>query len=440
MNKKVLMVVTLGILSAAVIGLVIYSVFADSQINSYKNEIYARANGAFEEVVEQVSGFNTKLQKVSVSNDTEKTQELLMDLWRDAGSAQVSVTDLSMNEDVKEKLVNYFNTTGDYVKQLANNLKTGKALADSDKEQLKQIKNTCAQLHQKLMDAWNQGYVADINLDEFIPEGQENAQTIDFANQNYPRLIYDGPFSESIMNKKPQNLPNNTVNEQQGLEAAKKFSGISELKLNNQSDGDIPYYDYEGQTEGKNVTVSVTKQGGQILYYFCDTGEGGLTILASDQREQEIIDKAKTYLTQKNYPECAASYVQYYDGNALVNMVPLEKGKVLLYPDLIKVWVNMSTEEIVGLDTRNYLMSHKARTLAEPKLSIYEARDKVSKNLTVKKMAEAIIPLETGKEAYCYEFTCTEGATDCIVYIDTQTGKEVDILSIIHTNNGTLTQ
>ena len=91
--RKIWMIVTLGILSVAVIGLILYAVFADRRINDYKNEILAKANGAFEEVVDEVNGLGTKLLKVSVSNDAENTQKLLMDLWREAGTAEMCIRD-----------------------------------------------------------------------------------------------------------------------------------------------------------------------------------------------------------------------------------------------------------------------------------------------------------------------------------------------------------
>ena len=69
-----------------------------------------------------------------------------------------------------------------------------------------------------------------------------------------------------------------------------------------------------------------------------------------------------------------------------------------------------------------------------------EAKAKINTGLTVTGTAQTVIPAETGGERFCYEFTCKAGGEDCIIYIDCETGKEADILSIIHTNNGTLTE
>ena len=82
------------------------------------------------------------------------------------------------------------------------------------------------------------------------------------------------------------------------------------------------------------MEVSVTKQGGQILYYFVSTNADGLTILPTQAREKEVRAAAQAFLQAKGYPACQESYIQYYNGCALINMVPLQE-ETKLYPDLI---------------------------------------------------------------------------------------------------------
>ena len=62
-------------------------------------------------------------------------------------------------------------------------------------------------------------------------------------------------------------------------------------------------------------------------------------------------------------------------------------------------------------------MNHQERELAEPKLTLEEAKAKINAGLTVTGTAQAVIPTETGGEKFCYEFTCKAGGEDCIVYI-----------------------
>ena len=52
----------------------------------------------------------------------------------------------------------------------------------------------------------------------------------------------------------------------------------------------------------------------------------------------------------------------------------------------------------------------------------------------------AIIPTEWKTEILCYEFKGKVDNTDFLVYINCDTGKEENILVIINTPNGILTQ
>jgi germination protein YpeB len=122
---------------------------------------------------------------------------------------------------------------------------------------------------------------------------------------------------------------------------------------------------------------------------------------------------------------------------AIINLAPVEQG-VVLYPDLIKVWIDISTGEAVGLDANNYLMSHKPRDLKEPTLDAAAAREKATPSLVVSDTRLALIPLETGEEKLCWEFTGKIEDRDYIIYINAETGQEEDILIIQHTNDGEL--
>ncbi len=59
-------------------------------------------------------------------------------------------------------------------------------------------------------------------------------------------------------------------------------------------------------------------------------------------------------------------------------------------------------------------------------------------NYLVKMKRLALIPTEGGSKKLCHEFKGKYAGEDFIVYIDAKTGKEANILKIIHTENGML--
>ena len=113
---------------------------------------------------------------------------------------------------------------------------------------------------------------------------------------------------------------------------------------------------------------------------------------------------------------------------------------VTMYPDLIKVKIALDNGEIIGLDATGYLNCHHERQIQKPQISIENARKGLSNKIEIKSEELAVIPTEWLTEKYCYEFKGKLDDTDFIAYINAETGEEEDVLIIINTPNGTLTE
>ena len=147
---------------------------------------------------------------------------------------------------------------------------------------------------------------------------------------------------------------------------------------------------------------------------------------------------ALDFLEQKGYPQCELSYAQYYGGDALLNLVPLQDG-VRLYPDLIKIWVQADGMKVVGMDASAYVKNHRQRTFEEA-VALHDARAALPAQVAETDWAMALIPQQTGEEVYCFEFFCNYKQRDAIVYVNAADASVEDILEILHVNNGTLTR
>ena len=133
----------------------------------------------------------------------------------------------------------------------------------------------------------------------------------------------------------------------------------------------------------------------------------------------------------------------YYlnNGGILTVNYAYEQNGITMYPDLVKVKIALDNGEILGLESTGYLNSHQEnRNLVETKITVEEAKKKVNKNLSVSSSGLAVIPTEWGTEVLCYEFKGNTGENDFLVYINAETGEEEDILLIINTPEGTLTE
>ena len=126
-------------------------------------------------------------------------------------------------------------------------------------------------------------------------------------------------------------------------------------------------------------------------------------------------------------------------GVVTINYV-YEQDGVVVYPDLIKLKVALDNGEILGMETSGYLNNHTVRDVSKAKISKEQAKSNLNKKLKITSEGLAIIPTEWKTEILCYEFKGKINDTDFLVYINAETGREENILVIIDTPNGILTQ
>ena len=101
----------------------------------------------------------------------------------------------------------------------------------------------------------------------------------------------------------------------------------------------------------------------------------------------------------------------------------------------------METGKAVAVDSRGYLMNHREREAEKERLSEKKCRKILSPYLSVISSKLTFIPLETGKEALCYEFRCKDSDNrEMLVYINAVSGKEENILLLLYSDGGVLTK
>ena len=133
------------------------------------------------------------------------------------------------------------------------------------------------------------------------------------------------------------------------------------------------------------------------------------------------------------------TYYLKQNGALTINYAYTEDD-VTIYPDLIKVKIALDNGEILGMETTGYLNNHTQRNLAKPKITKAQAKASLNTKLEITSEGLAIIPTEWKTEIFCYEFKGKVDNTDFLVYVNSDTGKEENILVIIDTPNGILTQ
>lgn len=438
------------VLAVALIAVGLWGYNQYLQNMEYRNYIENLYQKSFFELVGQIGDIDTKLSKLMVSGDQSQSMVLLAEVWRQADAAQVNLGQLPLGHLSLIKTSKFINQLADYCYYLTKKVGQDRTISLEEMDKLQKLRNNCAQLNEELkvlVDNLNSGGVkwGEIRQAKIKQELNEKAENlieqqfikIERTGIDYPTLIYDGPFSETLQQRKDIRIQGEAIDQKKAQEIAADFVGrarVGEVNDGPETTADIETWGVYIKPKDGNGTifVSVSKKGGKVVNMISD-GE----IKSAKLSLEEAQDRAERFLAQKGYSSMIPTYSQKFDGTLVINFA-YKQGDVIVYPDLIKVKVSLEDGSIVGFDARNYLIAHKERDIDPPKLSLEEARKLVNPNLKVKSEGLVIIPTESGGERLCYEFKGEYGGDNFIVYIDANNGKEVNILKIIDTGDGTL--
>lgn len=441
-KSKIWMVTTaLAVIVAIVLGYNFLNqkkAYATTKENDY--------NMAFYQVVEYVQNVKTYLAKSMVSKSAEHGAEILTQVWREANLAQAYLGMLPVESQELENTEKFLNQVSEYSYSLSRKNIEGIELTDDDINKIKELYNYCNDLSNTLnemADELNNGTIKWSDLMK-NSEGADitEVSTFDVVEENFHEftgLIYDGAFSEHITSVEKKGLTGDEIDEETAKQKAEEFIGkdkIKETKNNGYvENGDIPVYRFEMSTkEDKTIGISISKKGGHVVFlnYNRDVGEEKVT-------EQDAVQKGKEYLTSKGYNNMKETYYLKENGFITVNYAYVQNN-VIIYPDLIKVKIALDDGEIIGLETTGYLNCHYERTIPITKVSIEDARKKLTDKVEITSEGLAIIPTEWKDEKFCYEFKGKINDIDFLAYINAETGEEEDVLIITNTPNGTLTE
>jgi germination protein YpeB len=252
-----------------------------------------------------------------------------------------------------------------------------------------------------------------------------------------PALIYDGPFSESVMRSSPRFLEGlGMADAADAKGAAARFLSVDESELDDlgEMNGTIPCYCFSCCAGGGEYTVYVTKQGGRILSAICSRlpGRAQLSVEAG-------LDAADSFLRQQKIEGMERSYHMTEGGVLTVNYEYVQDG-AMCYPDLIKVGIALDNGSIVSYDAQGYLSAHRERELPDPAVTLQDALSSVSPALTVRSHRMAVIPSAGGEERFCHELLCrSKDDRNYLVYVNAETGAQEKILILLEDESGTLT-
>ncbi len=435
----------ISFLSAIVITLGIWAGVSTFNLAVAERELKRSNERALTQLGTYLDDINLNLQKCMYSQSKEMLSDVSSKLWRSSASAKENLSEITDGNTQVSGVYKFLSQVGEYTLSLNEQLASGKQLSKEDSDNLNALLNYSKELSDGVNYLISQEENGLLDFEEIKSTLQNEGRAsvylgdeLNDANQSledYPTLIYDGPFSDHINNKKSALTENaEIVSQEKAKEKAAAFIGVQteSLQFLSKTENNLSTYTfYNG-----DYTVSVTQKGGLVCYMLT-------SMYASEIKlsQKEAVKKATEFLNEKGYTKVKESYYSTSDGICTVNFAYYDKG-ITYYTDLIKVSVALDDGKITAFDATGYIMNHVNRSLPDGiKYTIDQGKELLKNDLKLISSKKVFIPTEWETEVYAYEYHCkASDGNEILVYIDPTTGEEAQILILLYTDGGVLTK
>ncbi len=403
--------------------------------NSYKHSL--------QDFNDYIDNIYNSLDKGLYINTPYQLSNISANLLSDSRAATMCLSTLPASELHLENTFKFLAQVGSYASSLNKRYHANQQISDDDYQSLASLKNYAKKLNVYVSDLESQMLKNNIDLNNFsssVSRAKEQSEKIDFGGLednfvNYPKMIYDGPFSDHLYGKTPERTKGLAeISVGQAKKIAALATGISEdnLKKGEDENSNMPLYCFTSD----GISIGITKKGGLVCYILKSR-----EVKNSEIEPGVALEIAKKYISEiLKISDVEQSYYEINNHCCTVNFICCE-DEIAIYPDLIKISVALDNGQILCVDTRKYINNHKERKFSDPKKTVTEAQNVLSKNLDVlKEPRKAIIPTDGENEVMTYEFICrTKDQRTILVYINADTLEEEQILILSESENGILT-
>lgn len=435
-NKILIAILVFMTLLVAGLSVVLY--LNNKTMTTHASDLESVYQRSFYELVDNVNSIEVEMSKLLVTNDSISQQKSLNTLKQQTADAQNNLSMLPLKSNIVSTTTKFVNQLNGYCTSLLNY--NNAKLTDSDYETIQKAYDCVAMIKYELNNIshkLNQGYNILDNLDgkTDIDSFGKNFEQINNDSIEYPSMIYDGPFSESVLNQEIKGLDKTQCTSDQAKQFIldKVFNNVSKIQYLGETNGKFKTYDFKVTHSDKKVSfVQVTKQGKFLL-----TVSAPASSQSSMLDKQDCIQKAIDFSNKIGISNMSCVWSAMSKGVAYVNLAPIINNAII-YPDLIKAKVDMNSGKIIGWEASSYAYNHTDRSIKQPTLSQTQAQDLASSRLKIQSTKLCVIPLEYTGETLAYEIMGEYNNFTYYVYIDAITGEQIRVMRVIQTEDGEL--
>ncbi len=432
--------ITTGALALTSLGLAFANNQNQQNAKNYESQLQNVYQKNLYDLVEGVNNAEIKLSKAINSDEKDYQKKMLAEVVKNAQLTESAISSLPITQNSLADSVKFINQLGGYSTIVMENLSSETRLNDEEKDNLTKLHSSLVEMKGKLNDYMKKLQKGEVKItsDSLKLENDKNSFTVALSmvkdvSVEYPTMIYDGPFSDSETDYVVRGLNGQVIDKSQAYNSvAKSFKNIANLEYAGEINSNFETINYNlATTDEHNLFVQVSKIGGHILTvsgYHQSTMESKVNI---EEGEKIALDFAKANGT--NSVECV--WRDVLGAEAYYNIAPVQNG-IILYPDLIKVKVDLSTGTVIGYDATTYFINHVERDLKGEYISSIDASKTIPKGFETSKGRLCLAPLDYGREVVCFEYVSQRDGETYYFYVNAISGKLENILKVIATNDG----
>lgn len=409
-----------------------------NSLGIYKTQLEYVYERNLYELTDNINNIESNLSKLKVATDAKVQERYLANVVALANSAQNNIATLPIEHNAINKTTTFINQLSGFCLVLQQDLASGKKISLDDMDQIASLHASSQDIKYELnrLTVLVSGdyKIVDNVKDPNKGDSNFNNEFGGLKNEivEYPQLIYDGPFSDSVTNKEIKGLSTNEINSEEALNRVKKWFPDYQVSASGETNGEFDTFNFSLEKNGQNYYAQVTKRDGILLQF-----NGSVDAGSANKAEDECRTIAENFASNLGFKDLKAVWSTISQGFVYINLTPIIKN-VTIYPDMIKVKVAQNTGEIVGFEARSWSYNHTERSDFGASINEIEARKNLTSELDVRTVKLVIVPNEYVGETLCYEFMGIGDGSTYYVYIDAKNGQQINIQKVVETDDGEL--
>lgn len=432
-------------LGVALVGALSFGWYQTRQKNKLALDAENKYMSAFHKLKWTSENIEERTARLIATNDPRLQESLLADLRVHSAQAVEHMAVLPFLTTNTPRIENFLNTMREQSELMHTKINQGQVLTPDDWNQLAELRKQSVFFEGELgnlLGVVSNGMIRWRDTVRVTGPSQSGTATTPITRSvvQLEKALTPPPGEEKTLApengplKRPRTDPGPRVDAAKAVAAVKKFVDMplkGEPQITGTSDPKDEehlfslYFINTVKQNGTPLNFGISVHGGHVVYML-----DGRTVTEKRLTVSQLVERARQMLRQRGYEAVEFISAAENDGTLVMDFAPIEQG-VAVMVDKIKVMLAMDNAELVGFDAKNYWINRHNREWNRPKLSADQARERLAPRLKPEaKPRLVIVADQRSKERLSWEFTASVDDQRYRIFVDANSGEEVDVQRI----------